>query len=205
MSKKIIVDYIPFKISPDILIESIKTNNGKVIVKGVLQRANAKNQNGRIYSKEILNRELKKYLQLIKERRALGELDHPDSSVVNLQNVSHLILEAHWEGDDIVGTIEILDTPSGRILKSLIEAGVLLGISSRGLGSVNEIDEETVEVAEDFDLIAWDFVSNPSTHGAFMKPIKLNESVNSETHNKAVCRSKVECLIRDILVELEDK
>jgi len=203
MSKKLLVDYIAFKITPQLIAESIKNNNGKLIVKGVLQRANAKNQNGRIYSKEILDRELKKYLQLIKERRALGELDHPDSSVVNLQNVSHLVLEAHWEGDDIVGTIEILDTPSGRILKSLIEANVLLGISSRGLGSVNEVDEDTVEVAEDFDLIAWDFVSNPSTHGAFMKPVKINESINADINSKMVCRNNVECLIRDIIIDLE--
>lgn len=201
--KNLIVDYIPFTVSTHAINESIKSNNGKLIVSGILQRANSKNQNGRIYPRNILERELEKYSQLIKERRALGELDHPDSSVVNLQNVSHLILDAKWNGDDIVGTIEILNTPAGNILKNLIEANVLLGISSRGLGSVNEIDDKgTVEVGDDFDLIAWDFVSNPSTHGAFMKPIKLHESIDRYVDPKIICRNKIECLIRDILIDL---
>ena len=202
-NKKLIVDYIPFEISLNKINESLKKNNGRLIVYGKLQSAGVKNQNGRIYSREILDRELQKYQQLIKERRAMGELDHPDSSVVSLQNTSHLILEAGWKGDDIYGKIEILPTPSGNILKALFEAQVMLGISSRGLGSVNEIDDEgTVEVGEDFDLIAWDFVSNPSTHGAFMKPVGLNESINKNIDPRMVCRSKVECLIRDILIDL---
>jgi len=119
-------------------------------------------------------REAKKYSGVqIKERRALGELDHPDSSVVNLQNASHNILEMHWSGNDLVGTVEVLGTPSGNILKELFKSGIKLGISSRGLGSVKEIAEDnTVEVQPDFELIAFDFVSNPSTHGAFMAPLK---------------------------------
>lgn len=202
-NKKLIVDYVPFSVSQQTITESLNKNNGKLIVSGKLQTAGEKNQNNRIYARPILERELKKYSQLIKERRALGELDHPDSSVVNLQNVSHLILDAKWVGNDIIGTIEILNTPSGNILKNLIEANVLLGISSRGLGSVNEIDDEgTVEVGDDFELIAWDFVSNPSTHGAFMRPVSLHEGVNREIDPKIVCRSKVECLIRDILIDL---
>ena len=149
--------------------------SGRTIVKGILQRAGAENQNGRVYPMPILQREAKRYETLIKERRALGELDHPDSSVINLKNVSHNVREIHWEGNDLCGTVEILPTPSGNILKELLRAGILLGISSRGMGSVSNIGEGKVEVGEDFELIGWDFVSNPSTHGAFMTP--MNESV----------------------------
>ena len=197
MSKKLLVDYIPFEVSPEQINESI-SKNGKLIVKGVLQRAEAKNQNGRIYPRETLVREAKKYASVqIKERRALGELDHPDSSVVNLNNASHNIIEMHWNNDDLLGTVEVLGTPSGNILKELFKSGIKLGISSRGLGSVKEINEdegETVEVQPDFELIAFDFVSNPSTHGAFMSP--MNESVENK-----VCKvdCKIESIINDIL------
>jgi hypothetical protein len=197
MTKQLLVDYIPFEVSPEQINESI-SKNGKLIVKGVLQRAEAKNQNGRIYPRETLVREAKKYASVqIKERRALGELDHPDSSVVNLNNASHNIIEMHWNNDDLLGTVEVLGTPSGNILKELFKSGIKLGISSRGLGSVKEINEdegETVEVQPDFELIAFDFVSNPSTHGAFMSP--MNESVENK-----VCKvdCKIESIINDIL------
>ena len=119
------------------IMESERQNNGRVIVSGILQRAGAKNQNGRIYPKETLMREAKKYSQqFINEKRALGELDHPDSSVVNLNNVSHNVLEMEFKGNDLVGTVEVLSTPSGNILKELLRSGIKLGISSRGLGSV---------------------------------------------------------------------
>ena len=205
MSKEIIVDYIPFEVSPQQINESIK-NNGKLIVKGVLQRAEAKNQNGRVYPKETLMREAKKYSEVqIKERRALGELDHPDSSVVNLNNVSHNVLEMHWKDDDLVGTVEVLSTPAGNILKELFKSGIKLGISSRGLGSVKEMNEgedgDTVEVQPDFELIAFDFVSNPSTHGAFLSPTnegKLNEG-KVGTRDGVCCHDcKVENIINDI-------
>ena len=181
--KQVIVDYIPFEISPQQINEAMKENNGKLVVKGVLQRAEAKNQNGRVYPREILVRESKKYDEnFVKQKRALGELDHPDSSVVNLQNVSHNVTEMHFEGDNLVGTCEILTTPSGNILKELFKNGIKLGISSRGLGSVEMVQEangDTVsKVGDDFELIAFDFVSNPSTHGAFLYPEKMNESVD---------------------------
>ena len=181
--KQVIVDYIPFEISPQQINEAMKENNGKLIVKGVLQRAEAKNQNGRVYPREILVRESKKYDEnFVKQNRALGELDHPDSSVVNLQNVSHNVKEMHFEGDNLVGTVEILTTPSGNILKELFKNGIKLGISSRGLGSVEMVQEangDTVsKVGDDFELIAFDFVSNPSTHGAFLHP--MNESVDNQ-------------------------
>ena len=177
--------------------------SGRVLVKGILQRAGAENQNGRVYPKEVLLREAKKYETLIKERRALGELDHPDSSVINLKNVSHNVREIHWDGDDLVGTVEILSTPSGNILKELLKNDILLGISSRGMGSTTNIGEGKVKVGEDFELIGWDFVSNPSTHGAFMTPLK--ESVNKKQIQESVVCSdycKAQDLMREIITEL---
>ena len=168
--KKLLVDTMLCSATSGQLNES-SNNDGKLIVSGVLQRAEAKNQNGRVYPKEILKREVAKYKQTqVKENRALGELDHPDSSVINLRNVCHNVLDVNWDGDDVVGRVEILPTPSGNILRNLLQAGIRLGISSRGLGSVKEINETTVEVQDDFELIGWDFVSNPSTQGAFMYP-----------------------------------
>ena len=179
-----------------------EAENGVVLVKGVLQRAGAENQNGRVYPMPILQREAKKYETLIKERRALGELDHPDSSVINLKNVSHNIKEIHWEGNDLVGTVEILPTPSGNILKELLKAGILLGISSRGMGSTRPMEGNKVVVGEDFELIGWDFVSNPSTHGAFMTP--LTESVNKkiqEQHDVCGDFCRAQDLMREIITE----
>ena len=205
MSKNLLVDYIPFEVSRETINESINENNGRLIVKGVLQRAEAKNQIGRIYPRETLVREAKKYAKIqIAERRALGELDHPDSSVVNLNNVSHNVLEMHWDDNDLVGTVEVLGTPAGNILKELFKSGIKLGISSRGLGSVKEIREDesdSVEVQPDFELIAFDFVSNPSTHGAFLSPTnegKLNEGVGTR-HDGVCCHDcKIEDIINDI-------
>ena len=185
------------------LNESFDDPNKTVLVQGVLQRANAKNQNGRVYPKDILEREVQKYDQnFVKERRALGELDHPDSSVVNLQNVSHNVVEMMWSGDDLIGKVEILPTPNGNILKQLLKAGIKLGISSRGLGSVRKnVRENADEVQDDFELIAFDFVSNPSTRGAFMFPSgTLKESVEPTINNKY---EKVESLIRDIISEIK--
>jgi hypothetical protein len=176
-------------------------SSGRTLVKGVLQRSGAENQNGRVYPREVLEREINKYQTLVKERRALGELDHPDSSVINLKNVSHNIKEVHWEGNDVIGTVEILPTPSGNILKELLRAGILLGISSRGMGSTQPIKDNKLLVGEDFELIGWDFVSNPSTHGAFMTP--MNESVVSKIGTD-VCGDfcKAQNLMREIITEL---
>ena len=200
--KQVIVDYIPFSITPTQINEAMKENNGKLIVKGVLQRAEAKNQNGRVYPRDILVRESKKYDEnFVKQNRALGELDHPDSSVVNLQNVSHNVKEMHFEGDNLVGTCEILTTPSGNILKELFKNGIKLGISSRGLGSVEMVQEangDTVsKVGDDFELIAFDFVSNPSTHGAFLHP--MNESVNNQQGRTCGDYCRAEDIINHII------
>ena len=198
MSKQLLVDVRTFDVSRKQIDESIKENDGKLVVKGVLQRAESRNQNGRVYPREVLLKEVGKYLEnQVSERRALGELDHPDSSVVNLNNASHNVVEMHWDGDDLLGTVEVLSTPSGNILKELFRSGIKLGISSRGLGSVepvNEADGEdgTVEVQPDFELIAFDFVSNPSTHGAFMRPV--NESVENKGSE-----TKIESIINSIM------
>jgi hypothetical protein len=202
--KQLIVDYIPFEVTPQQINESMSTNDGKLIVKGVLQRAESKNQNGRVYPKDLLMREAKKYTEnFIQQKRALGELDHPDSSVVNLQNASHNVMEMHFNGNDLVGTVEVLGTPSGNILKELFKSGIKLGISSRGLGSVENIGEGAQEVQPDFELIAFDFVSNPSTHGAFLSP--MNESVDKtqQYEQRPDCGiwCRTEQLIHDIITE----
>ena len=198
MNKQLLVDVRTFDVSRKQIDESIKENDGKLVVKGVLQRAESRNQNGRVYPREVLLKEVGKYLEnQVSERRALGELDHPESSVVNLNNASHNVVEMHWDGDDLLGTVEVLSTPSGNILKELFRSGIKLGISSRGLGSVEPVNEKngedgTVEVQPDFELIAFDFVSNPSTHGAFMRPV--NESVQHTSPEK-----NIEKIVNDIM------
>ena len=203
MSRQLLVDHLPFSVNVEHINESIKENNGKLVVRGVLQRAESKNQNGRVYPREILVREANKYANsFIKENRAMGELDHPESSVVNLQNVSHNITEMHWNDDDLVGTVEVLGTPAGNILRELFRAGIKLGISSRGLGSVETVaeDDGTQEVQPDFELIAFDFVSNPSTQGAFMHP--MTEGIDEkELRTPIECGKycKVESIVHDII------
>jgi len=198
--KQVLIDVLPFEFKKSSLNESYA--DGKMVVTGVLQRADAKNQNGRVYPADILKREADKYMDnFVKQRRAMGELDHPESSVVNLKNVSHNIIDMGWDNKDLVGTVEILPTPSGNILKDLLKAGILLGISSRGLGSVKKDMREGADVVQDdFDLIAFDFVSNPSTQGAFMYPQgKINESVETRIINPF---SNVERIIHNILSDL---
>lgn len=199
MARELLVEYTTFEVTPQQINESLNKNDGKLVVNGVLQRADAKNQNGRVYPKETLMREAKKYSDsFIAEKRALGELDHPDSSVVNLNNVSHNVLGMKWNGDDLVGTVEVLGTPAGNILKELFKSGIRLGISSRGMGSVKEVFSEggdTLEVQPDFELIAFDFVSNPSTHGAFLSPV--NESVANNA--KQTQYNNIDRLITDII------
>jgi hypothetical protein len=198
--KQLLIDTIVFDVKPQQLKEAAMSGNGRLIVTGVLQRANEKNQNGRIYPENILKREVDKYMgREIKENRAYGELDHPESSVVELKNTSHIIRDVWWNGKDVVGKVEILNTPSGRILKELIEAGCTVGISSRGMGSVRQIREDgTVAVENDFDLICWDFVSNPSTHGAFMKPVNEGVSRGSKVNKYETANS----IMRDIICEI---
>ncbi len=153
----------------DLLTEQEKSfvKNGGLILTGVMQRADKENGNGRVYGHRVLEREIENYIKIVEDRRALGELDHPEDSVVNLKNVSHMVLKVWWDGDAVIGKVKVLDTPSGKILRSLVESGVKLGISSRGLGSTRKEGGKTI-VEDDFQLICFDFVQEPSTPGAFM-------------------------------------
>jgi len=194
MSKQVLIEYLAFKPSPQSLNEA-KMNPGKnLIVEGIVQRADAKNENGRVYPKAILHREVEKYIA----GPIAQELDHPESSVISLKNVCHNIKQLRWEGDDLFGRIEILNTPSGNILRDLILNNITVGISSRGMGSVKQLGESTVEVQDDFDLVCWDFVSTPSTHGAYMKPVSLAEG-KQYTQQNSNQYSKINSLITDII------
>ena len=195
----LLTEYRPFQVNQQLVEASIRDNK-PLIVSGIIQRAEAENQNGRIYPKEILMREIKKYQEgPINERRALGELDHPESSVINLQNVSHNIKEVRVDGNDVHGVVEILSTPAGNVLKELFRNGITVGISSRGMGSVKEnMSEGTVEVQDDFELLCFDFVSTPSTHGAFMTPTGLNEGKIRIPEYKY---TNVNNIIRDIICD----
>ena len=193
-------EYRQFKVDKLLVERSIKENK-PLMVSGIIQRAEAKNQNGRVYPKDILEREIKKYAEgPVKERRATGELDHPESSVINLQNVSHNIVDVKMKGNDVYGKVEILSTPAGNILKELFRSGITVGISSRGMGSVKEnMMEGTVEVQDDFELLCFDFVSTPSTHGAFMSPVGgLNEGKIQIPEYKY---TNVNNIIRDIICD----
>jgi hypothetical protein len=178
------------------LISEAKTSErGNPLVEGILATAEVKNGNGRYYSKELWEREIDKYQQNVKENRAVGELDHPDSSVVNLKNVSHNIKDIWWDGDNVMGKIEILPTPSGNILKSLLDSNITVGVSSRGMGSLTK-NGSVMEVQDDFELVCWDFVSTPSNPGSFMTPIRegLTQQIIEEDKY-----SKVNSIITEIL------
>jgi len=172
MSKVLLREYYELcegGVCQDMLTEAEKkyVANGGMILTGKLQEAEVQNGNGRVYPRKILEREMKNYMMLVKDNRALGELDHPDDSVINLKNASHMVTDAWWDGNNVMGKVKILNTPSGKILQQLVNDGVKLGISSRALGSVNESNGKTM-VQEDLQLICFDFVSEPSTPNAFM-------------------------------------
>ena len=195
MAKQLLIEYIAFKPTPQMLSEAVKRPSKNLIVEGLVQRAEAKNQNGRVYPKQVLLREVDKYIKgPIAENRALGELDHPESSVINLKNACHNILDLWWDGDDLMGKVELLNTPSGNIVKEILRGGHTIGISSRGTGSVTQTNEGTLMVQPDFELVCWDFVSNPSTQGAFMNPISLNEG--KQVVGKY---DRLDCIINNIL------
>jgi hypothetical protein len=182
MGKKLLREYYELcegGVCQDLLTEEEKryVANGGMILSGKLQEADVQNGNGRVYPHRVLMREMKNYQKLVQERRALGELDHPDDSVINLKNASHMVTDVWWDNKNVMGKVKVLDTPSGGILKSLVESGVKLGISSRGMGSVSESAGQTI-VEDDFQLICFDFVSEPSTPNAFM----MQEAKNFNNH-----------------------
>jgi len=200
----LLTEYRPFQVDKQLVEASIKENK-PLTVKGIIQRAEAKNQNGRVYPKEILLREIEKYVMgPVKERRALGELDHPESSVINLQNVSHNVTKIKMVGDDVYGEVEILSTPAGNILKELFRNGITVGISSRGMGSVKENHANgTVEVQDDFELLCFDFVSTPSTHGAYMQPAgrAIQELQEGKIQVPEYKYTNVNNIVRDIICD----
>lgn len=188
---RIIHEFIGLNYDKNKILEA-KQNNQPLIVKGVLQRAEAKNANKRVYPRSILEREIKNYQKLVNENRALGELDHADQATINLQNVSHIVKEVWWEGNDVCGSVEILSTPKGQIARQLMEAGVTLGISSRGVGETKKNDEGCDVVDESFMLICFDLVSEPSTHNAFLfregKEVNINEARKSLSKTDRIYR-----------------
>ena len=198
MTKKILVEYTPLIYDSALVTEAAKTGNGTVTIKAILQRANAQNQNGRVYTRELLQREVDKYMnEFVRHRGAMGELDHPSDATIAVKNVSHIVTEMHWEGDDLVGTLEILSTPAGNIVKELMKNNIRLGVSSRGMGAVTELSNGVLKVEDDFHLICFDIVSNPSTHGAY-----LFEGLNVATSIKQAKEDRVSNLISRLFNEL---
>jgi hypothetical protein len=191
--KQVLIETIPFSVVPIQLIEGLKAPSGNPLVEGILATAEVKNGNGRYYPKELWEREISKYQDVVKENRATGELDHPESSIINLKNVSHIIRDVWWDGDKVMGKLELLPTVSGNILKALIENNVQVGVSSRGMGSLKQIGE-TLEVQDDFELLCWDFVSTPSNPGSYMHLVK--EGKENLPENKF---AKINSILTEIL------
>jgi|TARA_R110001592_G_scaffold138575_1_gene357952 hypothetical protein len=191
--KKILIETQLFKSNPVSLTEGKLSDRGNPIVEGILATAEIKNGNGRYYSRELWEREIDKYNVLVKEHRAMGELDHPESSVINLQNVSHNISDMWWDGDNVMGKIEILPTPNGNILKALIESNITVGVSSRGMGSLED-KGGILEVQDDFELLCWDFVSTPSNPDSFMHLVKEGLDLSNQKNY-----TKVNSIVSEIL------
>jgi hypothetical protein len=192
--KQVLIETQYFTAKPLKLVEgTVPTSNP--LVEGILATCEVKNGNGRYYSRELWEREMDKYMENVRANRALGELDHPDSSIINLKNVSHNIKKIWWDGDHVMGAIELLPTPSGNILRALFENKIPVGVSSRGMGSLKQMGD-LMEVQDDFELLCWDFVSTPSNPGSYMKEKgMMNESKNIQ-HNKYI---KANSIITEIL------
>ena len=191
--KSLLIDHTPFQEAKLTLLEGKGDKAGLVTLVGKLQEGGRKNGNDRVYPPEILKREVNKYLEgPVKTRTALGELDHPEASVVNLANTSHIVVDIWWEGNNVMGKIQLLPTPAGNIAKALVMAGIPLGISSRGMGSVKQLGE-TVEVQDDFELLCWDLVSVPSTPMAYMKLAESKKFASNKDY------SKINSLVTEII------
>jgi hypothetical protein len=191
--KQLLVDHTPFHVAKLTLSEGKEGTGTRMRIKGKLQEAEVKNGNGRVYPMNILRKQVEMYTKgPVATRTATGELDHPESSIINLNNVSHIITKVWWEGNDVMGELELLNTPSGKIAQEIVLAGIPLGISSRGMGSVKQLGE-TVEVQDDFELLCWDLVSVPSTPGAYMSLSEGKQTQISKDY------SKVNGLITEII------
>jgi hypothetical protein len=199
MGKVLLTEYYELcegGVCQDLLTEDEKryVANGGMILSGIMQRSDTQNGNGRVYPHKVLMKEVENYKKLVKERRALGELDHPDDSVINLKNASHIVTDIWWEGKDVMGKVKALDTPSGKVLQELVKSGVSLGISSRGMGSVSESQGATI-VEDDFQLICFDFVSEPSTPGAYM----MKEAKDLSAPNVITKADRINRLLNEVL------
>jgi hypothetical protein len=203
-NKKLLVECMTFDADISLLKESINNPNKPFRVRGLVQRKGTINQNGRSYPDRVLEKSTQDYINtFVRQTRALGELDHASDEVVNLKNVSHNIVDLKWNGNDLIADIDVLTTPSGNILRELFKCGISVGISSRGTGSVKKISESTVVVNDDYSIICWDFVSNPSVQGAFMSPVEtttLAEGIIKNPINNQWVRTDE--LIHNILSEL---
>lgn len=196
---QLLIEHFPLSLPKNYLQESLSQNGGKLVLEGIIQRANAKNQNGRVYPRDILEREIQKYIEgPVNENRATGELDHPDSQIINLKNVCWKITKIWWEGDDVKARLEVLNTPSGNIVKALVEGNVRIGISSRAMGSVQNLGEGTVEVQDDLSMVCFDCVSEPSTQNAWVDPIGLNENYVPKVNTKY---TKLNEIIQEIICD----
>jgi len=174
------------------------SSNKPLILTGILQRCNTLNQNGRVYPRDVLLKEVQNYMKLVREKRAFGELDHADTPIVNMKNISHMITDIWVDGDVVKGKVHVLDTPGGEIVKAIIKAGGKPGISSRALGSLMREGEANV-VQDDLQIICWDFVSEPSTPGAFMMMSEARQ-VDPKMLNKVFNKSdRVDRAVNDLL------
>jgi hypothetical protein len=202
MNKELLIEHSLFTPTKKALSESTRNGSGNMIVSGLVQACDKPNANKRIYPYETLRSQVDLYIKgPISENRALGELDHPESSIINLKNVSHNITRLWWQDKNLYGDIEILPTPSGNILRQLFSNNITVGISSRAMGTVTPIGEGLVKVEEDLDLICWDFVSTPSTFGAYVRPKdSLSESYNSVNNNYKYDRANK--MISDIICNM---
>jgi len=201
MSKVLLREYYALcdgGVCQDLLTEDEKryVADGGMILSGIMQMTETQNGNGRVYQHKTMMREVKNYQKLVKENRALGELDHPDDSVINLRNASHMVTGIWMEEKNVMGKIKVLDTPSGKILKELVNGGVTVGVSSRGMGSVREDKGQTI-VEDDFQLICFDMVSEPSTPGAFM----MREAKEFSKSNIITKADRINRLLNEVLDE----
>jgi hypothetical protein len=200
MGKQLLREYYELcegGVCQDLLTEAEKkfVAEGGMILTGKLQEGGVINGNQRMYPPQVIMREVNNYKKLVKENRALGELDHPDNNVISLEKVSHRVTAIWMEGNVAMGKVQVLNTPSGKILQELVNGGCKMGISSRGMGSVRE-EKGTTIVEDDFQLICFDFVSEPSTPGAFM----MQESKNFQ--NKVFTKAdRINRLLNEVLDE----
>lgn len=210
MAKQILIETLPFKVERSFITESIRKNGGRLIVPNMkIQAADTPNKNSRVYGRPILEREMSKLIEGARSAGSvgvIGELDHPDSSVVNLKNACIGILDWRWKGNDVLGDVEVLSTPSGNILKEILSGGYVPGISSRGMGSVKPLYEsdnpDMVEVEDDFEMVTFDAVSDPSTHSALFRSMNESRNRRNEIYPDLPKYQKASVLITDIICSL---